>query len=155
MSIPIIRELGLVDYQPTLDAMRSFTDQRGVDTADELWLLQHPRVFTQGQAGKAEHVLAPGDIRPYEGKFDPETRYIGVIAAYRDINQAQWKTFPVTYCGSNLKPISLAQWSSLTCSSPHCANKATAELFKIARYWGSSPCLIGAPTMPVNLPWKG
>ena len=62
MNIPIIRELGLVDYQPTLDAMRSFTDQRGVDTADELWLLQHPRVFTQGQAGKAEHVLAPGDI---------------------------------------------------------------------------------------------
>jgi len=42
--------------------MRSFTDQRGVDTADELWLLQHPRVFTQGQAGRAEHVLAPGDI---------------------------------------------------------------------------------------------
>jgi len=37
-------------------------------------------------------MLAPGDIRPYEGKFDPQTRYIGVIAAYRDINQAQWKT---------------------------------------------------------------
>jgi len=51
-----------VDYQPTLDAMRSFTDERGADTPDELWLLQHPRVFTQGQAGKAEHVLAPGDI---------------------------------------------------------------------------------------------
>ena len=62
MSAPIIRELGLVDYQPTLDAMRLFTDERGPDTPDELWLLQHPRVFTQGQAGKAEHVLAPGDI---------------------------------------------------------------------------------------------
>ncbi|MEP1469612.1 MAG: lipoyl(octanoyl) transferase LipB [Halieaceae bacterium] len=62
MSTPIVRELGLVDYQPTLDAMRHFTDQRGPDTPDELWLLQHPRVFTQGQAGKAEHVLAPGDI---------------------------------------------------------------------------------------------
>ena len=62
MSTPIIRALGLVDYQPTLDAMRSFTDERGADTPDELWLLQHPRVFTQGQAGKAEHVLAPGDI---------------------------------------------------------------------------------------------
>ncbi|WP_238946913.1 lipoyl(octanoyl) transferase LipB [Seongchinamella unica] len=42
--------------------MREFTDQRGEQTPDELWLLQHPRVFTQGQAGKAEHVLAPGDI---------------------------------------------------------------------------------------------
>lgn len=39
-----------------------------------------------------EIMLAPGDIRPYEGKFDPQTRFIGVIAAYRDINQAQWKT---------------------------------------------------------------
>lgn len=57
-----MRELGLVDYQPTFTAMRQFTDSRAVDTPDELWLLQHPPVFTQGQAGKAEHVLAPGDI---------------------------------------------------------------------------------------------
>lgn len=56
------RELGLVDYQPTLAAMRHFTDSRDTDSPDELWLLQHPPVFTQGQAGKAEHVLAPGDI---------------------------------------------------------------------------------------------
>jgi lipoyl(octanoyl) transferase len=42
--------------------MRQFTDSRNADSPDELWLLQHPRVFTQGQAGKAEHVLAPGDI---------------------------------------------------------------------------------------------
>lgn len=62
MSAPIIRELGVADYQPTLDDMRQFTEERGPDTADELWLLQHPKVFTQGLAGKAEHVLAPGDI---------------------------------------------------------------------------------------------
>jgi lipoyl(octanoyl) transferase len=42
--------------------MRQFTDSRAADTPDELWLLQHPPVFTQGQAGKAEHVLAPGGI---------------------------------------------------------------------------------------------
>lgn len=53
---------GLVEYAPTLEAMRAFTDSRTQDTPDELWLLQHPAVFTQGQAGKAEHVLAPGDI---------------------------------------------------------------------------------------------
>lgn len=52
----------MADYQPVLDAMRELTDQRNADTPDQLWLLQHPRVFTQGQAGKAEHVLAPGDI---------------------------------------------------------------------------------------------
>jgi len=58
----VLRELGLVDYEPTLAAMKQFTDSRDADSPDELWLLQHPRVFTQGQAGKAEHVLAPGDI---------------------------------------------------------------------------------------------
>lgn len=62
LAPPLIRELGEVDYQPTLDAMRRFTDERDEQSPDELWLLQHPRVFTQGQAGKAEHVLAPGDI---------------------------------------------------------------------------------------------
>ena len=62
MSDLLQRKLGLVDYQPTLQAMKEFTDSRGDETADELWLLQHPRVFTQGQAGKAEHVLAPADI---------------------------------------------------------------------------------------------
>jgi lipoyl(octanoyl) transferase len=50
------------DYLATLQAMKAFTDSRDAGTLDELWLLQHPRVFTQGQAGKAEHVLAPGDI---------------------------------------------------------------------------------------------
>jgi lipoyl(octanoyl) transferase len=58
----ILRELGLVDYAPTLQAMKDFTDRRDPDTPDELWLLQHPPVFTQGQAGRAEHLLAPGDI---------------------------------------------------------------------------------------------
>lgn len=57
-----IRQLGEADYRKTLDAMRRFTDARGLDSADELWLLQHPRVFTQGVAGKAEHILAAGDI---------------------------------------------------------------------------------------------
>lgn len=58
----MLRRLGLVDYGDTWHAMREFTDSRDPDTPDELWLLQHPAVFTQGQAGKAEHLLAPGDI---------------------------------------------------------------------------------------------
>ena len=62
MADLIVRRLGLADYAPTLSSMRTFTDTRTPDTPDEVWLLQHPRVFTQGQAGKAEHVLAPGDI---------------------------------------------------------------------------------------------
>ncbi len=62
MPLLILRELGLVDYQSTLAAMRQLTDARNADSPDELWLLQHPPVFTQGQAGRAEHVLAPGAI---------------------------------------------------------------------------------------------
>lgn len=58
----LTRELGLVDYTPTLQAMRAFTDSRDGDSPDQLWLLQHPPVFTQGQAGRSEHLLAPGDI---------------------------------------------------------------------------------------------
>jgi len=59
---PLIRPLGLVDYATTLAAMHQFTDGRDEHTPDELWVLQHPRVFTQGQAGKPEHLLMPGDI---------------------------------------------------------------------------------------------
>jgi len=58
----IIRDLGLADYQSVWQAMQQFTDNRDHNTADEIWLLQHPAVFTQGQAGKAEHILAPGNI---------------------------------------------------------------------------------------------
>lgn len=58
----IIRWLGRVDYQPTWQAMQQFTDTRGPDTEDELWLLEHPPVFTLGLAADRSHVLAPGDI---------------------------------------------------------------------------------------------
>lgn len=57
-----VRHLGVVNYLPTLEAMRRLTDERDAQTPDEIWLLQHPRVFTQGQAGKPEHLLMPGDI---------------------------------------------------------------------------------------------
>jgi lipoyl(octanoyl) transferase len=51
-----------VEYEPTWRAMQRFTEERGEDTPDEVWFLEHPPVFTQGMAGKAEHVLAAGDI---------------------------------------------------------------------------------------------
>ncbi|MCP1650972.1 lipoyl(octanoyl) transferase LipB [Pseudomonas sp. GD04087] len=56
------RELGILPYEPTWHAMQRFTAEREPGTPDEVWLLEHQRVFTQGQAGKAEHVLFPGDI---------------------------------------------------------------------------------------------
>ena len=63
MSLPLkVRRLGRQPYEATWKAMSAFTDNRTADTADELWLLEHDPVFTLGQAGKMEHVLAPGDI---------------------------------------------------------------------------------------------
>ncbi len=59
----LVRRLpGYRDYLPTLEAMREFTDLRGPDTSDALWLLEHPPVFTLGQAGREEHLLDPGPI---------------------------------------------------------------------------------------------
>lgn len=58
----IVRQLGEQDYEPIWRAMQRFTSERAADAPDEIWVLSHPPVFTQGQAGKAEHILAPGDI---------------------------------------------------------------------------------------------
>lgn len=57
-----LRGLGRREYQPVFAAMQAFTAARDVSTPDELWWVEHPPVFTQGLAGKAEHLLAPGDI---------------------------------------------------------------------------------------------
>lgn len=54
--------LGRAEYLPTWEAMRAFTAQRGANTPDELWVVEHPPVFTLGQAGKRDHLLAPGEI---------------------------------------------------------------------------------------------
>jgi lipoyl(octanoyl) transferase len=58
----LIRTLGRVDYEPTWRAMQAFTDARSAETPDELWLLEHPPVYTQGQAGKPEHLLNAAGI---------------------------------------------------------------------------------------------
>lgn len=57
-----VRQLGRTSYTPVWEAMRAFTTQRDASVPDELWLTEHEPVFTQGQAGKVEHVLLPGDI---------------------------------------------------------------------------------------------
>lgn len=57
-----IRLLGQVDYLPTYEAMQAFTATRTPETPNELWVCEHPPVFTQGLAGQASHLLMPGDI---------------------------------------------------------------------------------------------
>jgi lipoyl(octanoyl) transferase len=61
-SSPLLRSLGRVPYEPTVDAMKAFTAGRGPGTPDEIWVVEHDPVFTQGLAGKAEHVLDAGGV---------------------------------------------------------------------------------------------
>ena len=58
----VVRHLGLQDYSAIFNVMKAFNEGRNASTADEIWLLEHHPVFTQGQAGKEEYILLPGDI---------------------------------------------------------------------------------------------
>ncbi|RCX06455.1 MULTISPECIES: lipoyl(octanoyl) transferase LipB [Kosakonia] len=73
----LIRNLGLQPYDPISLAMHEFTDTRDETTPDEIWLVEHHPVFTQGQAGKAEHVLAPGDIPVIQSDRGGQVTYHG------------------------------------------------------------------------------
>lgn len=72
-----IRALGLAPFQPTIEAMQAFTAARQPDTPDELWLCEHPPVFSQGLAGRAEHVLAAGDIAVVQTDRGGQVTYHG------------------------------------------------------------------------------
>ena len=62
MGAPVLRWLGRVAYEPTWRAMQRLVDERGPDTPDEIWFLEHPPVFTLGMNSRPEHLLATGDI---------------------------------------------------------------------------------------------
>ena len=72
-----ILTLGRVDYAPTVEAMVAFTTGRGPETPDELWICEHPPVFTQGVAGREDHLLAPGDIPVVQTNRGGQVTYHG------------------------------------------------------------------------------
>ena len=73
----IVRDLGLIEYSPVHQAMQTFTHQRDEQTLDEIWVLHHHRVFTQGQAGNAEHILAAGNIPVVQTERGGQVTYHG------------------------------------------------------------------------------
>ncbi|RWR00769.1 lipoate--protein ligase [[Pantoea] beijingensis] len=73
----IIRQLGLRAWEPVSLAMHQFTHERDTSTPDELWLVEHPPLFTQGQAGKAEHLLMTGDIPVVQSDRGGQVTYHG------------------------------------------------------------------------------
>ena len=72
-----VRSLGVVDYTVALNAMRAFTEARTDTTADEIWLCQHPAVFTQGIAGQADNLLEPGSIPVVQSNRGGQVTYHG------------------------------------------------------------------------------
>jgi lipoyl(octanoyl) transferase len=80
----IVRRLGRTRYEPVFHAMQRFTEERVGSSPDELWFTEHDPVFTQGQAGKAEHLLAPGDIPVVQTDRGGQVTYHGPgqIVAY-------------------------------------------------------------------------
>jgi lipoyl(octanoyl) transferase len=89
---PIIRHLGRVDYHSTWQRMQQFTDARTALSADELWFLEHPAVFTLGLTGRREHLLAPGDIPIVHSDRGGQVTYHGpgqlVVYALLDLRRA-------------------------------------------------------------------
>lgn len=77
MSSLTTRQLGRVDYEPTFAAMQEFTASRTPDMPDQLWICEHPPIFTQGLAGKAEHLLVPGDIPVVQSNRGGQVTYHG------------------------------------------------------------------------------
>ena len=73
----LVRNLGLQPYEPVSQAMHDFTDSRDDSTPDEIWLVEHLPVFTQGQAGKAEHLLMTGDIPVIQSDRGGQVTYHG------------------------------------------------------------------------------
>ena len=73
----LVRNLGLQPYEPVSQAMHDFTDRRDDTTPDEIWLVEHLPVFTQGQAGKAEHLLMTGDIPVIQSDRGGQVTYHG------------------------------------------------------------------------------
>jgi lipoyl(octanoyl) transferase len=86
-------DLGRTRYVPVFQAMQAFTAQRTAQTPDELWLTEHEPVFTQGQAGRAEHLLAPGDIEVVQSDRGGQVTYHGpgqlVVYLMVDIRRAR------------------------------------------------------------------
>lgn len=93
VSPPIIHSLGLAEYQPIWDAMKKFTAERNNETRDEIWLVQHPPVYTQGLAGKPEHLLHNTDIPVVKIDRGGQITYHGPgqIVAYLLLDMRRWK----------------------------------------------------------------
>jgi lipoyl(octanoyl) transferase len=119
----IIRDLGLCDYQETWKNMRDFTESRNESTLDEIWLLQHPAVFTQGLAGKAEHVLNPHHIPVVQTDRGGQVTYHGpgqfILYALIDLSRKQLQARSLVTQLENTVITLLSELSITAYAKPH------------------------------------
>jgi lipoyl(octanoyl) transferase len=112
---PILRWLGRVDYEPTWRAMQAFTEARDSATADEIWFLEHPPVFTLGMNAAREHVLAPGDIPLVQIDRGGQVTYHGpgqlVVYPLLDVRRAALGVRQLVMALENAVVALVAQWN--------------------------------------------
>lgn len=98
----IVKVLGLQDYLTCWQAMQTFTNERQADTTDEIWILEHKPVFTQGQNGKAEHILNAGDIPIIAADRGGQVTYHGpgqvVVYTLIDVKRKKWNVRQLVTC---------------------------------------------------------
>lgn len=119
---PIIRNLGLQAYLPIWEAMQTFTQQREATTPDEIWIVEHPPVYTQGLNGKPEHLLRTTDIPLIKSDRGGQITYHapGQLVVYTliDINRRKLNIREVVTLLENAMINSLAQYGILAVAKP-------------------------------------
>ncbi len=133
----IIRQLNRQPYSQILDAMKAFTESRDKETTDELWLVEHEPVFTQGQAGKAEHILATGDIPVIQTDRGGQITYHGpgqqVVYFLLDISRHKLGVRELVTCIENgiiatLKQANIESYARADAPGVYVDNKKIASL---------------------------
>lgn len=117
-----LRRLGVVDYQSTFDAMKAFTASRAPGTEDEVWLLQHPPVYTQGLSGKPEHILNTRDIPVIQVDRGGQVTYHGpgqwVAYVLYDLRRANVNIRELVNLLEMAVVHVLAEWGIAACGDP-------------------------------------
>jgi lipoyl(octanoyl) transferase len=119
MTAPVLRWLGRVPYEPTWRAMQRFVDERGPDTADEIWFLEHPPVFTLGMNARPEHLLATGDIPVVQIDRGGQVTYHGpgqlVVYPLLDLDRARLGVRALVEGIERAIVATVAQWGIEAC----------------------------------------
>ena len=119
MTAPVLRWLGRVAYEPTWRAMQRIVDERGPDTPDEIWFLEHPPVFTLGMNSRPEHLLATGDIPVVQIDRGGQVTYHGpgqlVVYPLLDLDRARLGVRALVEGIERAIVATVAQWGIAAC----------------------------------------